>query len=63
MTTEVKQRRGFACLTPERRREIASKGGSSLKAEQRSFSKSKELASRAGSKGASKRHKKAEVTA
>lgn len=43
--------RGFASLTPERRREIASKGGSSVKPENRAYSRDKELAARAGRKG------------
>ena len=44
----VKQRRGFAAMDPERRKEIASKGGRSVKAENRSFSKDRELAATAG---------------
>ena len=47
----VKQRRGFAAMEPERRKEIASKGGRSVKAENRSFSKDRELAATAGKKG------------
>lgn len=43
--------RGFASMTPERRRELASKGGSSVKPENHSFSKDRSLASRAGRKG------------
>ena len=46
-------KRGFASMTPERRREIAAKGGSSLRPEQRSFSQDRELAARAGAKGGS----------
>ncbi|MGE3245068.1 MAG: general stress protein [Beijerinckiaceae bacterium] len=38
-------------MTPEKRREIASKGGSSVAPENRSFSKDKKLAARAGSIG------------
>lgn len=48
-----KQKRGFACMTPERRKEIAAKGGAGVPAEKRSFSKSKDLASNAGRKGGS----------
>lgn len=47
----AKQRRGFAAMDPDRRREIASKGGRSVKAENRSFSKDRELAATAGKKG------------
>jgi len=47
----IKQRRGFAAMDPARRREIASKGGQSVKAENRSFSKDRELAATAGKKG------------
>lgn len=46
-----KSRRGFAAMTPERRREISRKGGASVKPENRSFSKSRDLAARAGQKG------------
>jgi general stress protein YciG len=48
-----KSRRGFACMDPERRREIARKGGASVQAANRSFAKDKELAISAGSKGGS----------
>jgi uncharacterized protein len=43
--------RGFASMSPERRKEIASKGGLSVPPEKRSFSRNKELASEAGRKG------------
>ncbi|WP_426000634.1 KGG domain-containing protein [Caulobacter sp. DWR1-3-2b1] len=46
-----KARRGFAAMDPEQRRAIAAKGGASVPAEKRSFARSKELASEAGSKG------------
>jgi general stress protein YciG len=45
------ERRGFAAMDPERRREIARKGGASVPSEKRSFSKNKELATEAGRKG------------
>lgn len=48
---EGKLRRGFACMDPERRREIASKGGKSVPAEKRSYSQDRELAAAAGRKG------------
>ena len=44
-------RRGFACMSPERRREIARKGGASVPGDKRSFAKDRDLASEAGRKG------------
>lgn len=49
--TEEKKKRGFAAMTPERQREIASKGGKSVAAENRSFSRDPLLAAAAGQKG------------
>ena len=46
-----KSKRGFASMTPEKRREIASLGGRSVPAEKRSFSQDHALASEAGRKG------------
>ena len=43
--------RGFAALSPERRREIAAKGGASVRPENRAFSRDNALASTAGAKG------------
>jgi general stress protein YciG len=43
--------RGFAAMDPEKRRAIAAKGGASVQAENRSFSKNPELAASAGQKG------------
>ena len=43
--------RGFASMDPDRQREIASKGGESVPAGKRSFSKNPELAAEAGRKG------------
>src|SRR6201997_16069 len=43
--------RGFASMDEEKQREIAHKGGESVPAEKRSFSKDPELASEAGRKG------------
>lgn len=43
--------RGFAAMSLEQRREIASKGGSSVAPEQRTFSRNSELARAAGQKG------------
>jgi len=47
-------RRGFASMSPEKQREIASKGGKAVPSEKRSFSQSRELASNAGRKGGQK---------
>jgi general stress protein YciG len=44
-------KRGFSTMTPERQREIASAGGRAVRAESRSFSQDRELASKAGAKG------------
>jgi len=46
-----KRRRGFAAMDPERRKEIASKGGRSVPASKRAFSTSRDLAAEAGRKG------------
>lgn len=51
MDTKPKQRRGFAAMSPEKRHEIARKGGASVPAEKRSFTKNKLLAAAAGRKG------------
>lgn len=47
------KRRGFASMTPERRKELAAKGGASVRPENRSFSKNPALAREAGAKGGS----------
>ncbi len=44
-------RRGFASMSPEKQREIASKGGKSVPSEKRSFSQNRDLASQAGRRG------------
>jgi len=44
-------KRGFASMTPEKRKEIATKGGKSVPKEKRAYSVNRELASKAGSKG------------
>jgi len=56
-----KQMRGFALLSPERRKEIASRGGKSVPSEKRAFALNHELASIAGKKGVGKR-KRAKVS-
>lgn len=51
MEDEAPKLRGFAKLTPERRRDIASKGGSSVEPQERAFSRNPDLAARAGPLG------------
>jgi general stress protein YciG len=46
-----KQRRGFACMSLEKRTEIARKGGAAVPADKRSFSTQAGLAESAGRKG------------
>lgn len=55
--------RGFGSLSPERRAEIARKGGASAPGEKRSFSTNSELAREAGRKGGSASHLRREETA
>jgi hypothetical protein len=58
MNDKPKQKRGFAAMSPEKLRAIASKGGKSCPAEKRTFN-DKALASTAGRKGGmTKRTKK-----
>lgn len=49
-------RRGFAAMNPDRRREIARKGGASVPSEKRSFAKDRDLAASAGRKGGEASH-------
>lgn len=51
MTDTPKKKRGFAAMSPERVREIARKGGSTLPPEKRPYYQNRELARSAGSKG------------
>lgn len=51
MTDEPKKLRGFAKLSPDRRREIAAKCGMSVEPQERAFSKDRSLAARAGRTG------------
>jgi len=44
-------KRGFASMTPEKRREIAIKGGKSVPKEKRAYSVNRDLAAKAGAKG------------
>lgn len=48
---EVESRRGFASMSRERQRQIASMGGKAVDPSQRSFSLDRELAREAGRKG------------
>lgn len=52
-TRKRKAKRGFAAMTPEKRREIARKGGQSVKPENRAFAQNRDLAAEAGRKGGS----------
>lgn len=61
MTEQVKKStRGFASMSPEKRREIAVKGGKSVDPANRSFSRNKALAIAAGSKGGSAKRRPAQ---
>lgn len=55
MTDEIVERpkalRGFALMTPERRREMAQRGGLAVPPEKRTYSRDKDKASEAGRKG------------
>lgn len=46
-----KSKRGLASMSPERRREIARKGGRAVPAEKRAYSQNPELAAKSGQKG------------
>jgi uncharacterized protein len=48
--------RGFASMDQNKQRDIASKGGQSVPAEERSFAKDRELAAEAGRKGGEHSH-------
>ncbi len=51
VTGNTVSKRGFASMSPEKQREIASKGGKSVPSDKRSFSQNRDLASQAGRKG------------
>ena len=53
-----KGKRGFASMSPEKRSEIARKGGMSVPADKRSFYRDKLLAAKAGAKGGKADHVK-----
>jgi hypothetical protein len=49
--TRKPARRGFAAMDPDRRREIARRGGASVPGEKRSFAQNRDLAANAGRNG------------
>lgn len=53
MSTEAPEarKRGFGAMSPERRREIASRGGAAVPGHKRSFAKDRAQAAEAGRKG------------
>jgi general stress protein YciG len=61
--TPTALKRGFASMDGSRHRAIASKGGSSVPTDKRSFSRDRELAVRAGRKGGQARVKAAALKA
>jgi general stress protein YciG len=50
-TPKPKSRRGFAAMSPEKRREISRLGGASVPGDKRSFAQDRDLAASAGRKG------------
>ncbi len=54
LTDKPTQKRGFAALNPEKRRAIAKMGGSSVRPEDRAYSKDRALAAAAGAIGGSR---------
>lgn len=58
-----KAMRGFACVDPDKRREIAAAGGRSHKPEQRPYARDRALAVEAGRKGGLARAAKAVAVA
>lgn len=52
-TDRPRGKRGFAAMDPEKRREIARRGGAAVPADKRSFAKNRDLAASAGAKGGS----------
>lgn len=51
MTDAPKKKQGFACLSPERRREVAAMGGKAVPAAKRAYSRDNALARASGLKG------------
>jgi len=56
---ETKKPRGFACMTPDRRSEIARMGGQAVPADKRTYSIDKSKASASGKIGGSLSRKRA----
>lgn len=50
------KRRGFASMTPERRKEVAALGGRAVPDEKRSFAQNRDLAREAGRQGGTQTH-------
>mgnify|MGYP001613957399 CR=1 FL=1 len=46
-----KPKRGFAAMSPDKQRELAARGGSAVPAENRTFSRNRDLAAAAGRAG------------
>jgi general stress protein YciG len=49
--TSGHKRRGFASMSPEKRRQMASMGGKAVPKEKRAYARDPDLASRSGKKG------------
>lgn len=60
MDETKKVKRGFASMSPEKQREIASKGGKSVPRDRRSFSQDPSLAAEAGRKGGLAPHRRSQ---
>lgn len=54
--TPPKKKRGFAAISPERQREIASMGGRAVRPENRAYSRDPDLARRSAQKGGNAPH-------
>ncbi|AYV48563.1 stress-induced protein [Caulobacter flavus] len=59
--TASTSKRGFAAMSPEKRRQIAAKGGAAVPPEKRSFSQNRDLAASAGRAGGSSNRSRAEA--
>lgn len=57
--SEIKKPRGFACLSPERRSEVARMGGQAVPADKRTYSIDKSKASASGKIGGAMSRKRA----
>lgn len=56
----IRKPRGFAAMDPDKRRELARKGGKSVPAAKRSFSANRQLAITSGRKGGINSHRSAD---